>query len=111
MHYSQLLIILKQIDIDDKDFCIIHNLHYEQKAAIKPTEGLAGWTDIKRGVRQGYVTSPDFFNLYREFIPRELEKVEEGIQVNSRRINNIYVNKTMLLASSEVGFKVLLNAV
>ena len=79
VRHSQLLTILKQIGIDGKDFRIIHNLYYEQKATIKLTEGLTEWTDIKRGVRQGCVMSPDLFNLYSEFILKELEDVEEGI--------------------------------
>ena len=51
--------------------------------------------------------SPDLFNLYRDFIPRELEKLEEGIQVNGRPINYIiYADDTVLLASSETGLEV-----
>jgi len=65
VHHSQLLTILKRIGIDGKDFRIIHNLYYKQKAAIKLSEGLTEWTDIKQGVRQGCVMSPDLFNLYR----------------------------------------------
>ena len=109
---SQLLTILKHIGIDDKDFRIIRNLYYEQKAVIQLPEGLTGLTDIKRGVRQGVVMSPDLFNLYSEFILRKLEEVEKGIQVNGRRINNIrYADGAVLLASSEAGLKVLLDAV
>jgi len=113
VRHSQLLTILKRIGtIDGKDFRIIRHLYYEQKAAIKLTEGLTEWTDIKRGVRQGSVMSPDLFNLYSEFILKELEEVEEGIQVNGRRINNIrYADDTVLLASSEAGLQMLVNIV
>ena len=103
---------IKAIGIDGKDFRIIRNLYYEQKAAIKLTEGLTEWTDIKRGVRQGCVMSPDLFNLYSEFILKELEEVKEGIQVNGRCINNIrYADDTVLLASSEAGLQMLVNIV
>jgi len=64
MRHTQLLTILKRIGIDGKNFRIIRNLYYEKKAAIKLTEGLTELTDIKRGVRQGCVMSPDLFNLY-----------------------------------------------
>ena len=64
VHHSQLLATLKQINIDDKDFRIIRNLYFEQKAAIKLTEVLTGWTDIKRDERQGCVMTPDLFNPY-----------------------------------------------
>jgi len=51
-------------------------------------------------VRQNPVTSHDLFNLYSEFILKELDEVEEGIQVNGRCINNIhYADDTLLLAS------------
>ena len=82
--------MLKQIGIDDKDYCIIHNLYFQQKAAIKLTEDLSHWIDIKRGVQQGCVMNPDLFNLYSKFILWELEKIEEGIQINGQRINNIH---------------------
>ena len=100
VRHSQLLTILKRIGIDGKDFRIVRNLYYEQKAAIK------------RSVRQGCVMSPDLFNLYSEFILKELQEAEEGIQVNSRRINNIrYADDTVLLASSEAGLQMLVNIV
>ena len=56
--------------------------------------------------------SPDLFNLYSEFILKELEEVEEGIQVNGRCINNIrYADDTALLASWEAGLQTLVNIV
>ena len=97
MCHFQLLTILKQVGIDDKDLCIIRNLYCEQNAAIKLTEGLTMWTDIKRGVSQGCVVSPDLFNLYSEFTLRELDEIEDGIQVNGRHINNIRYADAVLL--------------
>ena len=81
--------MLKQIGIDDKDCCIIHNLYFQQKTAINLAEDLSHWIDIRRGVRQGCVMSLNLFNLYSEFILRELEEIEKGIQINGQRINNI----------------------
>ena len=112
VRHNLLLSMLKQIGIDDKDYRIIHNLYFQQKAAIKLTEDLSNWIDIKRGVRQGCVMSPDLFNLYSEFIFRELEEIEEGIQINGQRINNIrYADDTVLIASTEAGLQLLLNKV
>jgi len=110
VHHSHLLTVLKRIGIDDKDFGIIRNLYYEQIAAIKLTEGLIEWTDIKRGVRQGCIMSPDLFNLYSEFILKELEEVEEENQVNGRHMHNMrYADDTVHLASSDVAQQMLLN--
>ena len=55
---------------------------------------------IKRGVRQGCVMSPDFFNLYLEMIMRELRELE-GIKVGGQNVNNIrYADDTTLIADS-----------
>ena len=56
--------------------------------------------------------SPDLFYLFSEFIFRELEEIEEGIQINGQRINNIrYADDTVLIASTEAGLQLLLNKV
>ena len=67
---------------------------------------LTDWIDIKRGVRQGCVMSPDLFNIYAEFIMRNIE--EEGIRVGGKNINNIrYADDTVLMADSEEKLKAL----
>ena len=56
--------------------------------------------------------SPDFFNLYSEFILRRLKGIEEGMQINGQRINNIrYADDTVLVASTEAGLQLQLNKV
>ena len=71
---------------------------------------MTDWTDINRGVRQGCVMSPDFFNLYSEIILRNLEDTDEGVIINGKRINNIrYADDTALVASSEAGLQRLLD--
>ena len=55
--------MLKPIGIDNKDYRIIHNLYFQQKAASKLTEDLSHWIGIRRDMRQGCVMSPDFFSL------------------------------------------------
>ena len=58
------------------------------------------WQDIKRGVRQGCVLSPDLFNIYSEVIMKDLTELE-GIKVGGRNVNNIrYADDTVLLAES-----------
>ena len=57
--------------------------------------------EIKRGVRQGCVLSPDLFNLYSEVIMRDLIELE-GIKFGGRNLNNIrYADDTVLIADSE----------
>ena len=56
--------------------------------------------------------SPDLFNLCSEFILRELEEIEEEIQINGYFINNIrFADDTVLVASAEAKLQLPLNKV
>ena len=63
---------------------------------------MSDWFEIKRGVRQGCVLSPDLFSLYNsEIILREVE-VLHGVVMNGRNVNNIrYAGDTVLIAKTE----------
>ena len=62
---------------------------------------LSAFQDIKRGVRQGCVLSPDLFSIYSEIIMRALECMP-GIKVIGYNMNNIrYADDTVLIADNE----------
>lgn len=62
---------------------------------------MSEYTNIKRGVRQGYVLSPDLFIIYSEMILRNLEDVE-GLKIGGYNCNNRkYADDTVLIASTE----------
>ena len=104
--------MLKDVGLDEKDQRIIYNLYHLQKGAIKLPNCLTEWTEINRGVRQGCVMSPDFFNLYSEHILRRLEESNDGVAINGVCINNIrYADETALIADSEEGLQRLLDLV
>ena len=66
---------------------------------------------IRKGVHQGCILSPCFFNLYAEYILRNagLDKAQAGIKIAWRNINNLrYVDDTTLMAESEEELKSLL---
>ena len=46
---------------------------------------------IRKGVRQGYISSPCLFNLYAENIMRNarLDKAQAGIKISGKNINNL----------------------
>ena len=63
---------------------------------------------IRKGVHQGCILSPCFFNLYAEYILRNagLDKAQAGIKIAWRNINNLrYVDDTTLMAESEEELK------
>ena len=66
---------------------------------------------IGKGVGQGCILSPCLFNLNAEYIMRNagLEKVQAGIKIAGRNINNLrYADDTTLMAESEEELKSLL---
>ena len=73
--------------------------------------GTTDWFQIGKGVRQGCILSPCFFNFYTEYIMRNagLEEVQAGIKIAGRNINNLrYADDTTLMAESKEELKSLL---
>ena len=55
-------------------------------------------------MHQGCILSPCLFNLYADYIMRNagLDKVQDGIKIAGRNINNLrYADDTSLMAESE----------
>ena len=66
---------------------------------------------MHKGVRQGCILSPKLFNLYAEYIMRNigLEEAQAGIKIAGRHFNNLrYADDTTLTAESEKELKSLL---
>ena len=69
------------------------------------------WFQIGKGVHQGCILSPCLFNLYAEYIMRDvgLDEAQTGIKIARRSINNLrYADDTTLMAESEEELKSLL---
>ena len=83
-----------------QDRRLIENLYWEQMAAISIDRDLSEWTNIKRGVRQGCVISPDLFSLYTELLMRKV--IEGNLKVNGHPISEIrYADDTILISDNE----------
>ncbi|GFO45488.1 retrovirus-related pol polyprotein from type-1 retrotransposable element r2 [Plakobranchus ocellatus] len=86
-------------------------MYWEQTAAMRIENKTSTFKDIKRGVRQGCVLSPDLFFLYNEIIMRNLEN-HPGIKVGGQNINNLrYADDTVLIAENKEDLQKLLNIV
>ena len=77
--------------------------------------GWSSWNNrlvpIGTGVHPGCILSPCLFNLYAEYIVRNvgLDEVQAGIKIAKRNINNLrYADDTTLMTESEEELKGLL---
>ena len=61
----------------------LRNLIVGQEATVRTGHGTADWFQIGKGVRQGCILSPCFFNFYAEYIMRNagLEEVQARIKI------------------------------
>ena len=96
--------ILKEMGIPDHLICLLRNLYAGQEATVRTGHGTTDWLQIGKGVCQGCILSPYFFNLYAEYIMRNtgLEEAQAAIKIARRNINNLrYADDTTLMAESE----------
>uniref|UniRef100_A0A4W2CSU5 RNA-directed DNA polymerase n=1 Tax=Bos indicus x Bos taurus TaxID=30522 RepID=A0A4W2CSU5_BOBOX len=103
--------ILKEMGIPEHLTCLLRNLYAGQEATVRTGHGTTDWFQIGKGVRQGCILSPCLFNLYAEYIMRNvgLEEAQAGIKIARRNINNLrYADDTTLMAESEEELKSLL---
>ena len=103
--------ILKEMGIPDHLTCLLRNLYAGQEATVRTGHGTTDWFQISKGVHQGCVLSPYWFNLHAEYIMQNarLDEAQAGIKIAGRNINNLrYVNDTTLMAESEEELKSLL---
>ena len=109
--HKDLIKMLQNIGVDGKDLRLIRNLYWNQVGALRIGDKLTPWRKTKRGVRQGYVMSPDLFALYSETILRSIREAE-GIKIGGVNVNNIrYADDTVLIADTEEKLQTLLTAV
>ena len=89
--HNKLWKTMKEIGIPDHLTCLLRNLYAGQEAAVRTGHGISDWFQIGKGVRQGCILSPCFFNLYAEYIMRNtgLDEAQAGIKIARRNVNNL----------------------
>ena len=86
--HNKLWKILKEMGIPDHLTCLLRNLYAGQEATVRTGHGTTDWFWIRKGVCQGCTLSPCLFNLYAEYIMRNvgLEEAQTGIKIAGRNV-------------------------
>ena len=95
------LYTLKEMGIPDHLTCLLRNLYADQEATVRTGHRKTDWFQIGKGVCQGFILPPCFFNLYAEYIMRNpgLDEAQAEIRIVGRNINNLrYADDTTLTA-------------
>ena len=96
--------ILKEMGLPDHLTFLLRNLYAGQEATVRTVHGTTDRFQIGKVVHHGCILSPCLFNLYAEYIMRNvgLEEAQARIKIAGRNINNFrYADNTTLMTESE----------
>ena len=99
--HNKLWKVLKEMRVPDHLTFLLRKLCVGQEATVKTLHAITNWSQIGKGVHQGYILSPCLFNLYAKYIMQNagLDESQAGIQIAWRNINNLrYADDTTLMA-------------
>ena len=91
--HNKLWKILKEMGIPDHLTCLLRNLYAGQEATVRTGHGTTDWFQIGKGVHQGCILSPCFFNLYAEYIMQNAGLDEAKLE--SRLLGEISITPDM----------------
>ena len=91
--HNKLWKILKEMGIPDHLTCLLRKLYAGQEARVRTGHGTTDWFQIGKGVRQGCILSPCFFNFYAEYIMRMLGWKKHKLE--SRLLGEISITSDM----------------
>ena len=74
---------------------LLRNLYAGQEATARTGHGTTDWFQIRKGVRQGCISSPCLFNFYAEYIMRNagLEEAQAGIKIARRNYQSPQIRR------------------
>ena len=103
--HNKLWKIFKEMGIPDQR-CCLRNLYLGQEARVRTGHGTTDWFQVKKGLCQGCILSPNLFKLYAEYIMRNagLDEAQAGIKTARVNIKNLrYADDTTLMAGRTKG--------
>ena len=88
------------MEIPDYLTCLLRNLYAGQEAIVRTRHGTMDWFKMGKGVCQGCILSPCWFNLYAQYIMQNagLDEAQAGIKIAGRNINNLRYADDITLA-------------
>ena len=111
MDHNKLWKILEEKGVPDHLTCLLKNLYAGQEATVRTGHATMDWFQIGKEVYQDCILSPCLFNLYAEYIKKNVgvHESQAGIKTARRNINNLrYADDTTLMVDSEEEVKNLL---
>ena len=90
--------ILKEMGILDHLTCLFRNLYAGQEATVRTRHGTTDWFPIGKGVSQGCILSPCLFNLYAEYIMRNVGWMKQKLE--SRLPGEISISSAMQMTAA-----------
>ena len=81
-NHNKLWKILKEMRLPDRLTFFLRNLYAGQEATVRTGHGTTNWFQIRKGVHQGCILSPCLFNLYAEYIMRNVGLDEAQVEID-----------------------------
>ena len=72
VNHNKLWKILKEMGITDHLTCLLRNLYAGQEATVRTGHTTTDWFQVGKRAHQGCILSPCLFNLYAEYIMRNV---------------------------------------
>ena len=94
------------MEIPDHLTCLLRNLYAGQEAIVRTGHGTTDQFKIGKGIQQGCILLPWFFNFYAEYIMGNamLDESQAVIKTAGRNINSLrYTDDTTLMAENFEG--------
>ena len=84
--------MMTAIDVDPKIVRIIEVLYNNTECSVVIDGQLTDWFNVRMGLRQGCLLSPILFNIFLEFVMKELKDLDKNLAITDSL--SIYISET-----------------